>query len=117
MIERSKIEEIIKEQSLSLSGLVNEQQAVTVGNLLGAEALITGSGSYSVKDEGEWETYKEKVKNSEGKKVDVEKKRYNIYRIVDVGITFRIIDVNSGSILVDGHDIREQRINNSIKNK
>lgn len=99
VIERSKIEEILKEQSLSLSGLVNEQQAVTVGNLIGAQALITGSGSYSVKDEGEWEKYKEKVKNDEGKKVEVEKERYNIYRIVDVNITFRIIDVNNGSII------------------
>jgi len=99
VIERSKIEEIIKEQSFSLSGLVDQQQAVTIGNLLGAEALITGSGSYSIKDEGGWETYKEKEKDKDGKKVEVEKKRYNIYRIVDVSLTFRIIDVTTGSII------------------
>jgi curli biogenesis system outer membrane secretion channel CsgG len=99
VIERSKIEEILKEQSLSLSGLVSEEQAVSVGNLIGAQALITGSGSYSVKDEGGWEKYTVKEKNSEGKKVDVEKERYAIYRLVNANMTFRIIDVNTGSII------------------
>lgn len=99
VIERSKIAEIIKEQSFSFSGLVDEQKAVKVGNLLGAQALITGSGNYSVNDQGKWEKYKEKVKNSEGKKVEVEKKRYNIYRIVDVSLTFRIIDATTGTII------------------
>jgi len=99
IIERAKIEEVLKEQSLSLSGLVDEQQAVTVGNLIGAQALITGSGSYSVKDEGGWEKYKVKEKNEKGKKVDVEKERYNIYRLVDVNLTFRIIDIGTGSII------------------
>jgi curli biogenesis system outer membrane secretion channel CsgG len=99
VIERSRIEEIIKEQSFSLSGLVDEQQAVTIGNLLGAEALIIGSGSYSIKDEGGWETYKEQEKDKNGKKVEVEKERYNIYRIVDASLTFRIIDVSTGSII------------------
>jgi len=99
VIERSKIEEILQEQSLSLSGLVSEEQAVTVGNLIGAQALITGSGSYSVKDEGGWEKYTVKEKNSEGKKVDVEKERYAIYRLVNANVTFRVIDVNNGSII------------------
>lgn len=98
VIERARIEEIMQEQSLSLSGLVDESQAVQVGSLIGAQAMITGSGSYSVKDEGEWETYKEKVKK-DGKKVEVEKERYKIERRVNVQITFRIIDINSGSVI------------------
>lgn len=98
VIERSKIEEILQEQSLSLSGLVDENKVVQVGNLAGAQAMITGSGSYSVKDEGEWETYKEKIKK-DGKKVEVEKQRYKIERKVNVQITFRIIDISTGSVI------------------
>jgi curli biogenesis system outer membrane secretion channel CsgG len=99
VIERSKINDVLKEQSLTLSGLVDEEQAVEIGNMIGAQALITGSGSYSVKDEGEWETYTEKKKNKDGKKVKVKKKRYNITRHVSAQITFRIIDVNTGSVV------------------
>ena len=98
VIERSRIEEIMQEQSLSLSGLVDEAQAVKVGSLIGAQAMITGSGSYSVKDEGEWEKYKEKVKK-DGKKVEVEKERYKISRKASAQITFRIIDVTNGSVI------------------
>ena len=99
VIERSQIDEILKEQSLSLSGLVDEEQVVQVGNMIGAQALITGSGTYSVKDVGEWEKYKEKKKNKDGKKVSVEKERYNIIRHVSTQITFRVIDVNTGSVI------------------
>ncbi len=99
VIERSKIDDILKEQSLSLSGLVNEEQVVQVGNMIGAQALITGSGSYSVKDEGEWEKYTKTKKNKEGKKVKVEKERFNITRHVNAQITFRIIDVSTGSVI------------------
>ena len=99
VIERSKINEILKEQSFSLSGLVDEGQAVRVGSMIGAQALITGSGTYYVKDSGEWETYIEKKKNKAGKKIKIEKERFNITRHVSVQITFRIIDVSTGSVI------------------
>jgi len=99
VIERSKIDAILQEQSLSLSGLVDEDQVVQVGNMIGAQALITGSGTYSVNDVGEWEKYKEKKKNKDGKKVTIEKERYNIVRNVSTQITFRVIDVNTGSVI------------------
>jgi curli biogenesis system outer membrane secretion channel CsgG len=99
VIERAKLDQILQEQSLSLSGLVDEDAAVQVGNMIGAQALITGSGSYSVSDEGAWEEYTEKKKNKQGKKVDIKKKRYKITRSVNAQITFRIIDVNTGSII------------------
>lgn len=99
VIERSMLEDIMKEQALSLSGMVNEQQAVAVGNLVGAQALITGSGVYRVNDEGGWEKYTEEKKNKEGKKIKVEKERYNIIRNVNVEITFRIIDVSNGTVI------------------
>lgn len=43
LVERERIYEVLKEQELSLSGLVDAQTAVRVGRLVGAERLIYGS--------------------------------------------------------------------------
>ncbi|KAA3614957.1 MAG: hypothetical protein D8M58_10920 [Calditrichaeota bacterium] len=111
VIERSKMDEILNEQSLSLSGLVDDEQVVQVGNMIGAQALITGSGTYSVKDIGEWEKYKEKKKNKDGKKVTIEKERYNIVRHVNTQITFRIIDVSTGSVIASKNNKASNKSN------
>jgi TolB-like protein len=42
-IERSKIEQIFKEQKLQMSGTVKDDQLVEIGELLGAELLVIGS--------------------------------------------------------------------------
>ncbi|MCK4777638.1 MAG: hypothetical protein KAS39_04615, partial [Actinomycetia bacterium] len=42
-IERGRIKEIIKEQKLSLSGLIDEKTSAELGKLTGAELLLTGS--------------------------------------------------------------------------
>jgi curli biogenesis system outer membrane secretion channel CsgG len=91
VIERQELSKVLQEQALSLSGVIDEAQAAEVGKLLGAEGLIMGSGTYSVKDHGKWETYKEKK---------VEKKRYRITREVNVKITFKIVNVTTGTIVV-----------------
>jgi hypothetical protein len=50
IIERENMEAILQEQRLSLSGVVNESTAARVGNLLGANVMITGNViSYSTK--------------------------------------------------------------------
>ena len=90
VIERAELSKVLEEQALSLSGVIDENQAAEVGRLLGAEGLIMGSGSYSIKDNGKWETYKEKK---------VEKKRYRIYRGVTVSINFKIVNVTTGTIV------------------
>lgn len=43
MLERSKFDEILEQQELTLSGLVDINQAITVGELLSAEYIITGN--------------------------------------------------------------------------
>ena len=91
VIEREEIAKILEEQALSLSGVIDENQAAQIGQLIGAEGLVMGSGTYSIKDKGEWETYKEKKQ---------EKKRFRISRMVDAKITFKIVDVTSGTIVI-----------------
>ena len=43
LIERSKIAKILEEQALGQSGAISEESAARVGQLLGAESIITGS--------------------------------------------------------------------------
>jgi TolB-like protein len=43
VVARSELKEILNEQKLSLSGLVNENSQVTLGNLVGASTLVYGS--------------------------------------------------------------------------
>lgn len=43
VVQRDRLEEIVREQSLQLSGRVDEASAVRVGRLAGATVLITGS--------------------------------------------------------------------------
>jgi TolB-like protein len=42
-IERSKIEEVLKEQSFQMSGSVSQETLVEIGELLGAELVVVGS--------------------------------------------------------------------------
>jgi hypothetical protein len=46
VVEREAIKKVLKEQNLSMTGLVDENQAVKVGKLLGADVIITGRGTY-----------------------------------------------------------------------
>ncbi len=42
LVERQTMAQILREHELSLTGLVNEQQAVKVGKLVGAKLMVTG---------------------------------------------------------------------------
>ena len=90
VIERKELSKILEEQALSLSGVIDVNQAAEVGRLLGAEGLLMGSGTYNVQDRGQWETYKEKK---------IEKKRYRISRQVDVKFTYKIVNIETGTIV------------------
>ena len=43
MIERQKLDQIMKEQNLGMSGAINAQTAAKVGQLLGVQYIVTGS--------------------------------------------------------------------------
>ncbi len=122
LVERGKIEDVIREQRLSLSGLVSEETAKEVGNLLGVDALIYGDvAAYAIEDETGTDKVKERVwtgeyekdekgnfiyeKNLFGKKE--KKKKYKevltdrdyTIRHGNVTVTFRLVDVESGRVL------------------
>ncbi|MEK7431509.1 MAG: CsgG/HfaB family protein, partial [Cyanobacteriota bacterium] len=47
MIDRSRTENILKEQAFQKSGFVEQENAIKLGKLLGAEILVAGSIQYS----------------------------------------------------------------------
>ncbi len=43
VVEREKLENVLKEQKLSLSGIIDESTAIEVGKLVGAQAVVIGA--------------------------------------------------------------------------
>jgi curli biogenesis system outer membrane secretion channel CsgG len=98
VVERSKLQQIIEEQRLALSGMIDESTAVEVGKLLGVEGILTGNGNYTVKDHGEWVTYTKKIRRKK-ETVKVRYKQYRVYRDVTVTLNFRIFSTETGEII------------------
>ena len=92
VIERSQLERVLKEQGLGMSGVIDDSQAAEVGKVLGLDALIMGSVSYTSVDKDVTKTY-----------TDYEtKKKYNVYctvRTVKAEVRMKIISVGTGEIL------------------
>jgi len=91
VIERSELDELLKEQGLGMSGAVTPQSAAQVGKLLGIEIMVTGS----ISEFGEKE---QKVGGGIGSvggfNLGVKK---NMAR---VAVDIRMVDVNTGEIIV-----------------
>ena len=82
LLEREKLEAIMKEQTLGQTGFINEQTAPELGKLLGANAIITGSiTQFGTRTE----TYD--VILTSGKK-----------QIATCAVDIRIIDITTGQV-------------------
>ena len=46
-VERTEMERILKEQTLSMSGVIDDSQAAQVGKILGIDAIISGSTNWT----------------------------------------------------------------------
>ncbi|MBD3331435.1 hypothetical protein GF356_01190, partial [candidate division GN15 bacterium] len=90
VVERSRLESVLSEQSMSAEGLVDDAQATEIGQLLGVDVLIYGDVSQSNQDTRGYE-----------------KRRYNnrdyqvtcVNRKVTVSANMRVVDTRSGEIL------------------
>lgn len=91
VVERSEIEQVLTEQGLSMTGLVNSQSATEIGGLLGVEILVTGS----VTEFGEKEN---KVggglRKLSGFKLGISK------REARVAVDLRLVNVSTGEIIL-----------------
>ena len=88
VVERRKIDKIIKEQSLGLTGLISEKTAVKAGNLLGANFLLYGEiGSVIV------------IRHEKLVKLKIQGRSFNpYYYTASVTVSARVIDTESGRI-------------------
>ncbi len=92
LVERSRLDQVLKEQKLAVSGAIDESQAVEVGKLLGVDAIIVGSISYTHKDS----------KKTERKQDSKTKKYYNLHvyrRDVTTEVRMKIISVETAQVL------------------
>ena len=46
VVERERMDTVMEEKSLALSGIISENEAVEIGEMLGAETIITGTVSF-----------------------------------------------------------------------
>lgn len=87
IVERSRLQKVLTEQKLNASGILNENDIVKLGKILGVDAIISGSVSYSHKDE------KSSRKNSDNTYTYVYK------RTVTTESRMRILSVETGEII------------------
>jgi len=94
LVEREKLQSLINEQILGETGLVNQQNSVKIGNMLGADAIITGSiTQFGTRTE----TYD--VILTSGKK-----------QIANCAVDLRIVDVSTGQIVWAGSGAGEASV-------
>ncbi len=108
MISRSDIHQIIKEQKIQNSGLVDTQDIVEVGSLMGAKALISGRvNRVGLSDTHYYET---KVKCADKKC----KKTYDYdvrctKRIISLSADIKIVDIQRGDIIYADNLSKEEK--------
>ena len=115
VVDRENLERILEEQRLGLSGVVDEQTAVRVGNLMGAQAVLMGSvadyreipGSLRRSTKDGFESYRVQQVNSEtGEKYFVTRYkpvRYSEYyqeNKVVLSFNYRLVSLETGEVLV-----------------
>lgn len=96
VIERSALDKIMQEQKLGMTGMVTQQSAAKVGQLLGVQVAIIGSVTEFGHSKGDTGG---RIKNV---RIGVSK------QAATVGIDVRFIDVNTGEILL-AENIRKQK--------
>ncbi|HRH38691.1 MAG TPA: CsgG/HfaB family protein, partial [Flavobacteriales bacterium] len=115
VVDRENMERILAEQRLSLSGVVDEQTAVRVGNLIGAQAVLMGEvvdyrevpGELRRSTKDGYETYTETVIDPKtGAKTYVPRTkavRYAEYlqeNKVYMTFNYRLVSLETGEVLV-----------------
>ena len=115
VVDRENIDRILEEQRLSLSGVVDEQTAVRVGNLMGAQAVLMGvlvdyreePGTLRRSTKDGFESYRaEQVNKETGEKYYVTKYkpgRYSEYyqeNKVFLTFSYRLVSLETGEVLV-----------------
>ena len=115
IVDRENIDRILEEQRLGLSGVVDEQTAVRVGNLIGAQAVLMGTlidhreevGPLRQSTKEAFESYKVQQVNPEtGDKFFITKYKpvkyveYLRENKVYLSFSYRLVSLETGEVLV-----------------
>lgn len=86
VIERNRLFQVLDEQEMSQSGVVDENQAVEIGKILGIDVMIIGTISFHPKNEKSTKKYENSTS-------------YCTKRIVNTEVRMKIISVKTGQII------------------
>lgn len=98
MVNRSDFQTVIHEQKLQSSGLIDTKTAVNIGDLIGAEAIISGNVGYPSMNDSLF--YEERTRCLDKKCKHLE--YYNVRckkRVIGLSAEIRMIDVSRGDVI------------------
>lgn len=114
VVDREHMQAILQEQKLQLSGVIDEATAVSVGQLVGAQAILTGTvlnytsknGQVSTRNREAYEAYKVKKLNSEDGKYYYETRykpvsytEYSNSNSCSVSFQYKLINLKTGELI------------------
>ena len=86
VIERNRLFQVLEEQEMTQSGVVDENQAVEIGKILGIDVMIIGTISFHPKNEKSTKKYENSTS-------------YCTKRTVNTEVRMKIISVKTGQII------------------
>ncbi|MEA1982462.1 MAG: CsgG/HfaB family protein [Campylobacterota bacterium] len=98
LVSRSDFDKIIKEQKIQNSGLIERSKVVEVGQLIGAEAIISGNVGKPNSSDSYYYVKRSRCADKECKKLVYYKVRCQ-KRVVSLSSEVRIVDVAKGDII------------------
>lgn len=98
IVSRNDFDRIIKEQKIQNSGLIDQSTAVEVGNLIGAQAIISGNVGRVASSDTKFYEKRTRCADKKCKEFVIYKVRCT-KRVVSLSADMRIVDVVRGDII------------------
>ena len=98
IVSRVDLNNILKEQKLQNSGLVDEESAVKVGELIGAQAIISGDVRPPTKQDSYYFAPRVRCANAKCSELQYYKVRC-MKRVISLSAEIRVVDVSKGDII------------------
>ncbi|MFP4164310.1 MAG: DUF6340 family protein [Chitinispirillaceae bacterium] len=125
VLERAELNSILEEHQLGMSGMMDESQTAEIGKMAGVEAILVGSGTYDVKDNGDWKESKKvnkrKIMNSDSSYTTVYDtvvvRKFHAVRNVNMEVTFRVVGVESGQVVASATNRDHVQLKSVKKNE
>jgi hypothetical protein len=113
VVDREHMQAILQEQKLQLSGVIDDQTAVQVGQLVGAQAILTGTvlsydaqnGNLRNTTRTGYESYREKKVNAEGQEYYETKYKKTSYveyyneSSCHISVQYKLISLSTGELI------------------